>query len=464
MTISAGNAELRVRSAAIGTITLLAWATFAFGGVYPWAWKPLLVGAAAIGALGAISGRRSSRQLAPVLAAWCAALAAILLQVIPLPRPLLERLSPSTVDVLSRYDLSFTWTNHAHSLSIEPMLTIRAFLFATVFGWFVYGLDRSLSRATLFTLARWILILGVVLSLVGIVQRSLPQTPLYGFWLPVGGLDNAFGPFVNRNHFAGWMVMTIALGLGYLRGLVTTSSTLEKSGWRERLLWFGEPAGTRIVLTTMALGIMSISVVWSLSRSGICSLVAVFALFALLVFRGRHKRIRDGIVVAISILILLSATAWKGLDTVAAKFATLDSTQSRWAAWQDTAVIIQDFLTAGTGMNTYTVATLFYQTSNAGFHLAEAHNDYLQLLSDGGLLVFLPVIAAAFTLVRAFRKRLGDVHTDLRTHCLQTGAAVALVGIAIQEMVEFSLQKPANAFLFSILLTVGLYEPGRRSS
>jgi hypothetical protein len=44
---------------------------------------------------------------------------------------------------------------------------------------------------------------------------------------------------------------------------------------------------------------------------------------------------------------------------------------------------------------------------------------------------------------------------------VQRGATLGLLGIAVQEMAEFSLQKPANAFLFVILLAIAMYEPGR---
>ena len=231
--------------------TLLAWGAFAFAGVYPWAWQPLLGGAALLGISGLVFGRRRSGGVGRVMALWAVCLLCVGAQLVPVSRTMLEAVSPATTRVLSQYDLSFAQQTH-HALSIAPGLTATTLIFASVLGLFLAGLDRLLSSVLIERLTKGILAIGVLLALVGIAQRASPQSPLYGFWIPVGGTSNAFGPFVNRNHFAGWMVMACGLGLGYFQGLLAQKQP--HSTWHSRLVWLGSREGTRAVRGGSRLG------------------------------------------------------------------------------------------------------------------------------------------------------------------------------------------------------------------
>jgi len=437
---------------------LLSWGSFAFAGVYPWAWQPLLGGAGLIGISGLVFGRRPSHGVGLVLALWALCVLCVGAQLLPVSRTTLEAVSPAAIRLLSEYSLSFAVQTH-HAVSIEPGLTTTTLIFASVLGLFLAGLDRLLSSLVIERLTKSTLAIGVLLAVVGIAQRSSPRSPIYGFWYPAGGLSDAFGPFINRNHFAGWMVMACGLGLGYFQGLLAEKRPPRT--WQSRFVWLGSREGTRIVLTTFALGIMMLATTWSISRSGIASLVVVIVSSMLF---ARPTGSRSGLVRLarpIVISLMLIAGLWRGVDVIAGRFTTPDSLLTRLGAWRDTWSIVRDFPLTGTGMNTYTVATLFYQRSNEGVHLAEAHNDYLQLLSDGGLLVAVPVVCAILAAIRVVRARWTSLPPSVRIGAVQRGAALGLLGIAVQEMAEFSLQKPANAVLFVILLAIAMYEPGR---
>src|SRR5205823_13523701 len=81
---------------------------------------------------------------------------------------------------------------------------------------------------------------GAVLALIGFVQKSLSSRFLYGFWeLEIG--RTPFGPFVNRNHIAGWMVMALPLALALLVAGIDRSMQKLKTGWRYKVLWFASP-------------------------------------------------------------------------------------------------------------------------------------------------------------------------------------------------------------------------------
>ena len=99
---------------------------------------------------------------------------------------------------------------------------------------------------------------------------------------------------------------------------------------------------------------------------------------------------------------------------------------------------------------------LFYQQRNPGVHLAQAHNDYLQLLAEGGLLVTIPAAVAILLLALAIHRNLRSARGQARGYWIRAGAAVGLLAIAVQEVFEFSLQIPADALLFCTLAAVAL--------
>src|SRR5688572_6012805 len=91
------------------TVAMVAWGALAFGAVYPWAYYPLVAASASTGIVGlcrpsATAGYATPRAL--LLGIGCVALA-MALQIVPLSRPVLSRLSPVTDALLQKYDLRY---------------------------------------------------------------------------------------------------------------------------------------------------------------------------------------------------------------------------------------------------------------------------------------------------------------------------------------------------------------------
>jgi O-antigen ligase len=155
--------------------------------------------------------------------------------------------------------------------------------------------------------------------------------------------------------------------------------------------------------------------------------------------------------------LVLFVVGWAGADAVAARLGSADpaTINERLPIWRDTWHVISDFWLTGSGLNTYGVATLFYQTSVPIFHLREAHNDYLQLGAEGGVLLGAPILVAIAALVRAVRSRF--VGSSGSSYWIRLGAVTGLIAIAAQSIVEFSLQMPGNAALFAVLCGIALH-------
>ena len=100
---------------------------------------------------------------------------------------------------------------------------------------------------------------------------------------------------------------------------------------------------------------------------------------------------------------------------------------------------------------------MVYQEHELTLHFAEAHNDYLQLAAEGGLLLTIPAALCVASFVIAVRRRFSD-EQSIGAYWLRVGAVTGLVAIGLQETVDFSLQMPGNAALFAASI-VGQKEP-----
>ena len=228
---------------------------------------------------------------------------------------------------------------------------------------------------------------GAMLALIGIVQKSLSNRYLYGFWeLEVG--RNPFGPFVNKNHFAGWMVMALPLTLGLLVAGIDEGMRGVKQGWRHHVLWFASPEANRLILVAGAAVLMALSLMLTMSRSGITAFGLSMADHGLVRRARRPKPLATHRCSAVSGRPCHVVVIWSGPDVVASRFAAADwgEFNNRKGAWVDAWSVAREFPVAGTGLNTYWAAALFYQHHEMAYFFAQVHNDYLQLAAEGGLL------------------------------------------------------------------------------
>ena len=201
--------------------------------------------------------------------------------------------------------------------------------------------------------------------------------------------------------------------------------------------------------------IMGLALVLSFSRSGITCFAIALALTGLAVARRQARRSRRAVLAGYLLFLVVLSIGWAGVDAVAARFAQVDvDLGGRMAAWNDAIHIFRDFPALGSGVNTFGTAMAVYQTSDPAVRFMEAHNDYVQLLAEGGLLVTIPAFILLLLFIREVRRRFRDDTDDQMTYWIRAGAVTGLVAIGLQEIVEFSLQMPGNAALFVTLMAV----------
>ncbi len=465
-TSTPGVSRLAGRLYVASLLLTLAWGLLAFGAVYRWAYVPLAVAAVIVGAAGLLVGRGrrwSERSLALPLALIASV---AVLQLVPVPLSLLTRISPNTVRFLQSFDLTWAMGGRlpsAHPLSIAPEKTWLALGLFAAFAVLMVGAARAFGRVGVLAFVRALLIVGVGVAIFAIVQAALNtgrlayEVKIYGVWQPISRAT-PFGPFVNRNHYAGWMLLVLPLALAYLCGMVERGLAGVPPTWRHRVLWMGSPEGGRAVLMALAVAVMGLSLLASQSRSGLGSFtLAVLLAIAWIAGARRNARrvLLPLVAMAVAGAVLL---AWAGAGVALGRFSTAGSEfTARVQAWHDALGIIGAFPLAGAGLNTYGSATLLYQTTSLSAHFQEAHNEYLQLAAEGGALLVGAVALCVWRLAAIMRRRFVEAQESSLARWVRAGAVTALVAIALQSLMEFSLQMPGNAALFALVAAVAVH-------
>jgi O-antigen ligase/tetratricopeptide (TPR) repeat protein len=376
-------------------------------------------------------------------------------QITPLPRSLLATLSPATTQLNERLlpqgDESLNAVPRAAgaTISLYPGGT-QAWLLHLLAVVVLFAAVRSniASAASFRRLALIALVNGFLLALVGLLQFfSSPRNVIYWtFESPA----HVFGPF-NRNDFAFHNNLCIGLGIGLLlAGRMSLSPRGHGTGVRRLAddpasLWIG--AALVLMLTALAL---------CLSRGGVFSLLGAVAIVAVVARAGRAPAAGFGLVVVL-VCLALGLAAWFGLDETQGRMAQLwkkdGPGDGRWQMWLRTAPYAREFPGWGTGFTTFAFLERMSRPARMGldFVYDNAHNDYLNLLLEGGL-VGLALGLAALSLAWWCGAQAYWRHRDEPVGGLALGGLIALTTAALHSVVDYGIQLPAIAVLVAVLV------------
>jgi O-antigen ligase len=134
----------------------------------------------------------------------------------------------------------------------------------------------------------------------------------------------------------------------------------------------------------------------------------------------------------------------------------LSGVANRLTIWRATMPIVRDFWLTGTGAGTYQRAMFVYQRSSRAVYFNQAHNHYLQIAAEGGVLLAAAVILALAAFLRVARARLTADKSGL--FWIRAGAACGLGAVALQSVWETGLVMPANAALAALLAALVVFE------
>jgi O-antigen ligase len=321
-------------------------------------------------------------------------------------------------------------------VSVSPGDTLRGLAFLAAFSLFFGAVFREFGEEPWRRrLAGSVVGTGLVLTLVALIQAAAGTTTIYGLWRPTHDYA-VFGPYVNRNHFAGYLVMAIPLALAFA---IEAFRQLGRAWRRRRVGWLalGGPEGSAAIRQATLAMLLVAGLLASQSRGG---LMAFAVSTAALPFAFRHRRQAAIVIVAIALLGL----AWIGLGGVLEGFEKRGLEGSRFVIWRDAGQMIPSFPLLGAGFNAFGTAYLRYQTIWRTLFVGQAHNDYLQVLLDLGLLGVALVASLLFRLFRA------ALRAAPRTP-LDAGILGGLIALAFHALVDFNWQIPANALTYVAL-------------
>ncbi|HKP70639.1 MAG TPA: O-antigen ligase family protein [Pyrinomonadaceae bacterium] len=334
----------------------------------------------------------------------------------------------------------------ANTLSMDPYST-RLFLMRAVilFVFFAAALAYIPGGSRAKKIAILIVAFGAFAAFFGIIQRlAIGTEAIYGLRETPQAIP--FGPFVNQHHFAALMEMTSGVALGMFFG----------SGFRRD----GK------IFLAIAAGIMGMAVAFTGSRGGMISYlgVVIFVVAASFV----RKSASDGgvrsrnLLVAVSaialIFLVIGSVSFLGggselLRGIGVEAGATDVTSGRSHFWSVAWMVFLDHPILGAGFDAFGAAFSRYDTWSGFYRVEQVHNDYLQMLADGGLLGFACVAAFVALLIGRGISAIGQANSGL-DRSIVTGALAGCFGILIHSFFDFPLRTTANAFFFLLLVVL----------
>jgi O-antigen ligase len=339
----------------------------------------------------------------------------------------------------------------ARPLSVDPAATAGALVLCATLLLVFWSARAVVTRRGLRETVRGVAWMGLALSAVTLLQHATAPGLLYWYWHPLDSHSTPFGPYVNRNSLATWLIMAVPTTLGY--GVARYQSRHRddapfdlESTFDATALWLAASACLMIATAMVAL-----------SRSGLTGMVAGLAC---LMWLARRRLAASGWTWLAAILVTLLAVAatyvnWGALANRVGETLSL-GLAGRREIWRHTWRMIADFPIAGVGVGAYERAMSVYQPVPHVFFINHAHNQYLHVLAEGGLMVAVPAAIAVGATAWPIWQRLRADRTPV--YWIRAGAASGLVALAVQSVWEVGLILPANAVLCVLLAAIALHE------
>ena len=276
------------------------------------------------------------------------------------------------------------------SLSLAPDATAWALAAGVAILLTFWSARSAFARGGTRAASRGLAWVGLALGPLVIVQHATSPRLLYWRIHPIAGNAYPYGPFVNRNDLATWIIMALPLTVGYVIARVQSRHRPGEAFDLEAnvdatALWLGA-----------AVCALTAGLITSLSRSGLTG-AAVAGFVMIWLARGRLARRHAAWLFVVLAAIGLAATAYANVGPLATKLgdAFSEGVGGRLAIWQQTWPMVRGFWPVGVGVGAYERGMLLYPKRSPLFYLNHAHSEYLQILAEGGALLAVPMAVGA---------------------------------------------------------------------
>lgn len=411
---------------------LLVGNTVAFAGVDP----PVRFATAVIVVVLMIDLRRLPVVPAPARWAMVGTSAMVVAQLVPLPVVVRKLLQPGYSEVFSG-----GWA----PLSLAPWATVTgAASIVVALGIVLVATRMAGTRSGLPVLLSLLAVTCGLLGILGLAGESgAPEKVL--LLRPNSGGGDVYGPFVNSNHFATAIELSVPAAIVLL---VAAVRNLARPGAaRQRAAVVALAAG---VVVVVALGAM----MRCGSRGGALFLAAGVLVTAPLWMRPWRTRRWPWMAALAVVLAVAVALAWTRLPELRDGFARLLVVEgvegnTRWDVWAGTLRSFSRAPILGSGLGTYRYVIGLDKPATGTGVLEQAHNDWLEWLSTTGvagsvILILILVSLAARLRSHSVRRLRFELRYPL------AGAAAAMVAAGLHEIVGFGFQTPLNRYLVAV--------------
>ncbi|WP_442511239.1 O-antigen ligase family protein [Novipirellula sp. SH528] len=435
-------------------------------------------------------------------------LAIAFLQTLPLPQPLVRWIAPATANARHQFvgvhlqDVNDYLSSVPGMSTVEPMTTLSLVPELTEYSLSRYAIAVAaiVAAMTLFQTRRsrrffiWTLLANsLCLSFWGIVAQATHTSDLFP------GIENpfhssSFSTFIYKNAGATALLPGLAASAVLLYWFQTESEinpfrqlpkeqprrtnprsitepntrlgALKTQGsrtqgevrrrqptYQRRNHWF-EPVSI-VLLAAVALLVAGLIV----SRSRGACVAASFSAMAVIITAPRLIQLRDFIISVVFLLITAFAFIWlTDLTEVTSESVNRVNVENvssdpRWDHWKDGAATAVSHLPLGVGLGAYGYSHLPHQSHDSMLWFRDAHNQYLEIITELGLPGLVLLILMAFIL--------GQQSLSLYRHSISREArGWGMIGIALlaaigfQSVIDFVIEIPANLFVFAAIAGV----------
>lgn len=442
-------------------LALLIWVPIPFGSNVPWAWAALEAASYVLLAawllLWGFGRAKFPEWLGKAWPAFVLLGAWLVLQslyVVPLPAGWVEALSPEAARVQRTVE-DLGVTRSRMTLSIDPSASMGNLLRTSAYLCiFFLALVLLNGRRRIQTALR-VLVGGAVLMAIFAVLLHLSEATIDWFGYPVPHAGSARGTYYNRNHFAGYLEMTSALGIGLLlAGLSDRRAESWKQLARHTLEWILSPK----MILRLSLCILVIALTTTHSRMGNTAFFASLLVAGVIGIALSRRATRNTVVLLASLVVLdlFIVGSWFGVEKLAQRIeqTTTEEYHTREEPAAYTLPLIKDYAPFGAGPGSFYVIFPKYRPEGVVGLFDHAHNDYAQFAAESG-----PLGLAILGLLVAWTLGAALAAQWQRRDPLMRGISFACVmgvtAILIHSWVDFNLQIPANASYFMVLLALG---------
>jgi O-antigen ligase len=400
----------------LGGLSLLFFAPLAFGAVEPWSKFVLEIGSIALFALWTIhqAAARELKIVGNVIFAPMLAFGALII-----------------------FQIATKQTAYRAA-------TTSAFLQFCSYGLFCFLLVQCLRRTwQLKAGAVALSAYGFALATFSLIQDITSNGKLYWIRSPrFGGW--IYGPYVNHNHYAGLMEMLFPIPL-----VIFLSPRVQRP---------------HKIMAVTASAVMASTIFLCGSRGGMFAFAVQIGLLTA-IFLSRRERGRTAMAMGAFLVVAFVVLAWIGSGELVQRMTTIPiqtrtelSGGLRLSIDRDCLKMFAQKPITGWGLGVFAEVYPQFRSFYSNFAIEQAHNDYLQFLTEAGAVGFAIIVWFLFTVYRTAIRKLRVANADLNTE-VALALLLGVTGILVHSFVDFNLQIPANALMFFMMCTAATMEP-----